>query len=98
MNVVAAIKAYIIRMVEEAGPGMKVLLMDKETTAVVSVAFAQSELLQKEVYLFEHLGVGSRDSMQHLRAICFLRPTQDNVDLLCRELQHPKYGAYVICE
>uniref|UniRef100_A0A8C4X1R7 Vacuolar protein sorting-associated protein 45 n=1 Tax=Eptatretus burgeri TaxID=7764 RepID=A0A8C4X1R7_EPTBU len=96
MNVVAAVKAYIIRMVEDAGPGMKVLLMDKETTAVVSVAFAQSELLQKEVYLFEHLGVGSRDSMQHLRAICFLRPTQENIDLLCRELQHPKYGAYLI--
>ena len=31
MNVVAALKFYITRMTEESGPGMKVLLMDKQT-------------------------------------------------------------------
>ncbi|KAK3733646.1 hypothetical protein QZH41_013329, partial [Actinostola sp. cb2023] len=31
MNVVLAVKQYVSKMVEDAGPGMKVLLMDKET-------------------------------------------------------------------
>lgn len=31
MNVILAVKQYISRMVEDSGPGMKVLLMDKDT-------------------------------------------------------------------
>lgn len=31
MNVVTAIRFYINKMVEEAGSGMKILLMDQET-------------------------------------------------------------------
>ena len=33
MNVVAAIKHYINKMINDAGPGMKVFLMDKETVS-----------------------------------------------------------------
>lgn len=31
MNVIQAVKMYITKMTEESGPGMKVILMDKET-------------------------------------------------------------------
>lgn len=31
MNVISAIKCYIDKIVDESGPGMKILLMDKET-------------------------------------------------------------------
>lgn len=31
MNVTLAVKQYISKMIENSGPGMKVLLMDKET-------------------------------------------------------------------
>jgi hypothetical protein len=31
MNVIKAIQLYIDKMIEEAGPGMKILLMDRET-------------------------------------------------------------------
>lgn len=31
MNVIKAIQLYIDKMIEETGPGMKVLLMDRET-------------------------------------------------------------------
>lgn len=34
MNVVAAVKMYVTRMAEDSGPGMKVLLMDKQTVSV----------------------------------------------------------------
>lgn len=34
MNVFSALKLYVTKMTEESGPGMKVLLMDKQTVMV----------------------------------------------------------------
>lgn len=31
MNIITAVKYYVAKMTEESGPGMKVLLMDKQT-------------------------------------------------------------------
>lgn len=75
---------------------MKVLLMDKETTSIVSMVYAQSEILQKEVYLFERIDSPGRETMKHLNCIAFLRPTKENVELLAQELRIPKYGLYFI--
>ncbi|OWR55084.1 vacuolar protein sorting-associated protein 45 [Danaus plexippus plexippus] len=84
-------------MTEESGPGMKVILMDKETTSIVSMVFSQSEILQKEVYLFERIDSHSKwDDLKHMKCIVFLRPTSENIALLSRELKSPKYGAYFI--
>ncbi|XP_036199513.1 vacuolar protein sorting-associated protein 45 isoform X4 [Myotis myotis] len=96
MNVVLAVKQYISKMIEDSGPGMKVLLMDKETTGIVSMVYTQSEILQKEVYLFERIDSANREVMKHLKAICFLRPTKENVDYLIQELRRPKYSIYFI--
>eukprot|EP00105_Crassostrea_gigas_P035241 XP_019919389.1 PREDICTED: vacuolar protein sorting-associated protein 45 [Crassostrea gigas] len=96
MNVILAIKQYISKMIEESGPGMKVLLMDKETTSIVSMVYAQSEILQKEVYLFERIDSSGRETMKHLKCITFLRPTKENVEFLAQELRMPKYGLYYI--
>ncbi|XP_071965752.1 vacuolar protein sorting-associated protein 45-like [Antedon mediterranea] len=96
MNVVLAVKQYIAKMIEESGPGMKVLLMDKETISFVSMVYAQSEILQKEVYLFELLNTNSREAMRHLRCIVFIRPTKENIELLANELRNPKYQVYFI--
>uniref|UniRef100_A0A8C1CMT1 Vacuolar protein sorting-associated protein 45 n=2 Tax=Cyprinus carpio TaxID=7962 RepID=A0A8C1CMT1_CYPCA len=96
MNVTLAVKQYISKMIESSGPGMKVLLMDKETTSIVSVVYTQSEILQKEVYLFERIDSQNRDNMKHLKAICFLRPSKENVEHLIQELRRPKYSVYFI--
>ncbi|XP_044305169.1 vacuolar protein sorting-associated protein 45 [Varanus komodoensis] len=96
MNVVLAVKQYISKMIEDTGAGMKVLLMDKETTGIVSMVYSQSEILQKEVYLFERIDSTSRETMKHLKAICFLRPTKENVEYLIQELRRPKYSTYFI--
>ncbi|XP_046584204.1 LOW QUALITY PROTEIN: vacuolar protein sorting-associated protein 45-like [Haliotis rubra] len=96
MNVILAVKQYISKMIDDSGPGMKVLLMDKDTTGVVSMVYAQSEILQKEVYLFERLDTSGRETMKHLKCIAFLRPSKENVELLCQELRVPKYGLYYI--
>ncbi|VDI09735.1 vacuolar protein sorting-associated protein 45 [Mytilus galloprovincialis] len=96
MNVILAIKQYISKMIEDSGPGMKVLLMDKDTTSIVSMVYAQSEILQKEVYLFERLDSAGRETMKHLKCIAFVRPTKENVELLAQELRMSKYGLYYI--
>ncbi|XP_063991078.1 vacuolar protein sorting-associated protein 45 [Diachasmimorpha longicaudata] len=97
MNVVTAIKLYITRMTEETGPGMKVLLMDKQTTSIVSLVYSHSEILMREVYLFEKIDAVVRsEALRHLKCIVFIRPTKENVALLCNELRNPKYGTYNI--
>ncbi|NXE98673.1 VPS45 protein, partial [Menura novaehollandiae] len=60
------------------------------------VVYTQSEILQREVYLFERLDSANREPMKHLKAICFLRPTKENVELLVQELRRPKYSVYFI--
>ena len=68
-------------------------------TSIVSMVYGQSEILQKEVYLFERIDSGSqRENMKHLKCITFLRPTKENIVLLSRELRNPRYGVYYICK
>lgn len=67
-------------------------------TSIVSMVFSQSEILQKEVYLFERIDSHSKwDNMKHMKCIVFIRPTPENISLLLRELRYPKYGVYFIC-
>jgi hypothetical protein len=62
------------------------------------MVYAQSEILQKEVYLFERIDAGGRETMKHLKCIAYVRPTKENVELLANELRSPKYGLYYICK
>lgn len=45
MNVVFAVKQYISKMIEDSGPGMKVLLMDKETVSLLLLSVCEGTLL-----------------------------------------------------
>lgn len=68
-------------------------------TSIVSAVYSQSEILQREVYLFEQLSLtSSSDNMYHMKCITFLRPTRENISLLCKELRNPRYGYYYICK
>lgn len=99
MNVIGSVKAYVTKMTEESEPGMKILLMDKETTSVISMVFGQSEIQQKEVFLLERLDSANQSNsmgLRYLKCLVLLRPTQENIELLCNELRYPKYGAYYI--
>ena len=35
--------------------------------------------------------------MKHMKCVVFLRPTQENIQLLSAELKSPRYGVYYIC-
>ncbi|KAJ8762971.1 hypothetical protein K2173_023100 [Erythroxylum novogranatense] len=95
MVVVSAARDYINRMLQDIS-GMKVLILDSQTVSIVSVAYSQSELLQKEVFLVELLDSisKSRESMSHLKAVYFIRPTSENIQQLRRQLASPRFGEY----
>ena len=75
---------------------MKILLLDQETTGVISMVYTQSEILEKEIYLVDRIETPNREKMVHLKAVMFVRPTEANVQLICDELKEPKYGQYYL--
>ncbi|KAL4593733.1 hypothetical protein ACB092_M016200 [Castanea dentata] len=95
MVLVSAVRDYINRMLQDIS-GMKVLILDSHTVSVVSVGYSQSELLQKEVFLVELVDSisKSKESMSHLKAVYFLRPTSENIQHLRRQLASPRFGEY----
>ena len=133
MDLSYVVRYYIEKMLKEV-TGMKAMLLDSETTRIVSTVYSQSEILEQEVYLVEkldsdpgeqllHLKVRTmirqlhqRDGILfqytlhdaslalcitrcwHLQAVCFLRPTRENVARLRKELRSPRYGEYHLCK
>ena len=94
VSCIQAVRDYITKMANETG--MKVLVMDAETTGIVSMVYTQTQVLQHEVFLVDSIEFSRTDRMAHLKAIYFLRPTHDNIRLLQEEFKEPKYGEYHI--
>ncbi len=55
MDLTEMMTSRIDQILDKVGPGMKVLLMDQDTTTSVSLSCPQSKIMKKEVFLFEHL-------------------------------------------
>ena len=66
MDLSLVVRYYVDRMLKEV-PGMKVLLLDADTTRIVSTVYSQSEILEQEVYLVERLDADRRDQLFHLK-------------------------------
>jgi vacuolar protein sorting-associated protein 45 len=66
---------------------------------MVSVVYSQSDLLRKEVFLVETVdnASSSKESMAHLKAVYFLRPSSDIVQKLRRQLAAPRFAEYHLC-
>ncbi|OZJ04566.1 hypothetical protein BZG36_02705 [Bifiguratus adelaidae] len=95
MDVVKAVQGYVLKMVDDLR-GMKVLLLDVDTTSIVSLVATQSQLLAKECYLIDRIDNKNRDRMRHLKCVCFLRPTAQSIQWLVEELRNPCYGDYYL--
>ncbi|KAJ1020119.1 hypothetical protein NDA16_004399 [Ustilago loliicola] len=93
MDVAKAVSAYIQRMITEVA-GIKVLLLDQDTTPIISTSFTQSSLLSHEVYLTDRVDNANRDRMRHLNCIALVRPTPQSISALTSELRQPKYKSY----
>ncbi|KAE8269411.1 hypothetical protein A4X09_0g2929 [Tilletia walkeri] len=93
ISVLKAVGGYIERIVSEVS-GIKVLILDADTTPIISTSFTQSALLSHEVYLTDRIDNTARDRMRHLKCCCFLRPSSGSISALVDELRMPKYSSY----
>ncbi|GKV13884.1 hypothetical protein SLEP1_g24846 [Rubroshorea leprosula] len=95
MVLVSAVRDYINRMLQDIS-GMKVLILDSQTVSSVSVVYSQSDLLQKEIFLVELMDSisKSKESMSHLKAVYFIRPTSENINHLRHQLSNARFGEY----
>ena len=92
-SLLVALQDYIKLMLDKTS-GMKVLLMDQETTGIISMIYTQSQILEHEVFLVERIESEQKEKMRHLNCVCLLRPTDKNFMLLSKELKDPKYNQY----
>lgn len=97
MDLMELMSSRIDLILDGAGPGMKVLLMDAETTTSVSLSCPQSRIMKREVFLFENLhSRAAAKNLGYLKCVVLARPTSENVRLLAREVASPRYGSYHI--
>ena len=90
------VSEYVDRMLPEDGT-MKVLLVDKETLDILAVAYSQSQLLKKGVFLVDDVEHNmQRKSMMTMRCVAFIRPTAHLVRALCDEIRACKYQNYTV--
>ncbi|EPY54062.1 vacuolar sorting protein Vps45 [Schizosaccharomyces cryophilus OY26] len=92
MNLNLSAQSYFKRMFQEVSD-LKVLLLEKETTKIVSSSITQSNLLEQQIYLTV-LIENQREKLRHLKCIAFLRPTSQTLRFLCEELRDPRYSEY----
>ncbi|KAH9447912.1 hypothetical protein MJO29_011224 [Puccinia striiformis f. sp. tritici] len=93
MDLLKSIQNYITKMIDHS-TGIKVLLLDSDTTPIISLAATQSNLLEHEIYLTDSISNSNRDPMHHLKCICFLRPTTESLRAMEEELRNPRYKEY----
>ena len=64
---------------------------------MVAMVYSQTDIIAKQVFLVERCDKSSKsseDQMDHLKAVVFVRPTQESIQALTKILQKPKYKEY----
>lgn len=64
------------------------------------MGYSRSEMLLREVYIFERIETlfETDEKLSLMKCIVILRPTKDNIQLLCEELNRPHYRSYYLCK
>jgi hypothetical protein len=62
------------------------------------MVYSRTQILQKEVFFFELINNIPQEKLTHLKAIVFVRCTDENVKLICQHLQQPTFLSYNLCK
>ncbi|ODV88232.1 hypothetical protein CANARDRAFT_192865 [[Candida] arabinofermentans NRRL YB-2248] len=81
---------------KDAKNEIRVLLLDNQTSSIISMYTTQSELLRNEIYLMDKIDNFQRDKLRNLKCICFLKPDDHTVANLSKELTAPNYLSYEV--
>jgi len=90
---VYGLRKYIRHMAERV-PGMKALVVDAHTAAVVSMLLSMSDLERLDIFLLLLVDTEVRESMRHMKAVYFVQPTGANREHIIRVLREPKFSEY----
>ncbi|PNW80892.1 hypothetical protein CHLRE_07g333950v5 [Chlamydomonas reinhardtii] len=93
MDLWKIMRSYVGSMIEGA-PGYKGLVLDKETMRICANLYGRTELAEHNVVHVENLEKPDGRAHNELKAVCFLRPTKENIALLKKELRAPRYQSY----
>lgn len=69
---------------------MKGLILDEETSGIISIVYTQSKLYKNDIYLIQKI-TDKTEKLLHLKATYFIRPTQDNINYLIEEIKDPRF-------
>lgn len=58
---------------------------------------SQSQILKKDVYLIEMIHKQSKEPLLHLKAIYFVRPTQENLKAIKENIKNPRFSEFYLC-
>ncbi|GMI47424.1 hypothetical protein TrCOL_g7546 [Triparma columacea] len=72
---------------------MKTLLLDPSTTQSVSVSLSKTNANAQELYLIDLLGK-PQQAVGGMKALIYVRPTIENVEMICREVREANYSEY----
>lgn len=89
--------------------GMKLLILDSETTQILSLLFTHSYLLEKEILLTTTItdstifaqetdpdGSVQPSHLRHMKVIYLIKPTHENISLISNELREAHFKEYHI--
>lgn len=65
---------YIDRILGDVS-GIKCLILDEDTTGMISLVYSQSQILKRDVYLIEKIEKQSDQKLQHMKVVYLVRPT-----------------------
>jgi vacuolar protein sorting-associated protein 45 len=96
MDLAKIMRGYIIGIVN-AAQGYKALIVDKDTMRVTSSLLGRTELGEHNIVLVERLEAQAQGKHhEELKAMCFIRPTRENIKLLTAEIKAPRFQAYYL--
>ena len=83
---------YLMKMLE-CTEEMKILLLDKSTTTLVSLLYTMQQVIEKDVFLLQSIE-NQREFMPFMKCIIFVHPS--SLDHVLRELKDPRYSEYYL--
>jgi hypothetical protein len=74
--------------------GIKAMLLDGDTAGIVGLILSQTKALKMQVFAMDRLDNPERKPVGYIKAVCIIRPSQENMRVLKRELEKPNYEEY----
>lgn len=62
------------------------------------MVYSRTQILQKEVFFIETIDNIPSEKLMHLKAVFFVRCSEQNIKLICQQLKEPIFSSYYLCK